>query len=325
MDGDLLVAKAIDWRNLPVHPAADLLPPLTDDELADLAADIKANGLNHPIVLAHWTDEHGDIIEGVIDGRHRLKACEIAGVEPRFERANGTTKLFRFAVSENISRRHLSTGQIAMTLALARRAAPEEFRPDPVKIQSRGRGRPKDPQSDHALARIAGIPQQRITEAELVIKHAPTLVPKVMSNAMRLDNAYRQAASVKKAEDWADKGMELLRKAAPDLAARVDRDEISLDEAQVLLDASQKVERERRHTVLHGLSDFLRQGRQLANFPEHARELPTWLEVEEYAEEFRQYFKGGIDEFKSATEVLDDAIATIKQISEALKTSERGE
>ena len=42
--------------------------------------------------------------------------------------------------------KHLSTGQIAMTLALARRAAPDEFRPDPVENRPRGRGRPKDPQ-----------------------------------------------------------------------------------------------------------------------------------------------------------------------------------
>ena len=39
------------------------------------AADIKANGLVHPIML----DVDGKIL---VDGRNRLKACEIAGVEP---------------------------------------------------------------------------------------------------------------------------------------------------------------------------------------------------------------------------------------------------
>jgi ParB-like chromosome segregation protein Spo0J len=58
----------------PVHPIADLFPMMTDEELADLAADIKANGLLHPIVV----DKEG----ALIDGRNRARACEIAGVEP---------------------------------------------------------------------------------------------------------------------------------------------------------------------------------------------------------------------------------------------------
>ena len=58
----------------PVHPIADLFPMMTDEELANLAADIKANGLIHPIVV----DKDGVLI----DGRNRDRACEIAGIEP---------------------------------------------------------------------------------------------------------------------------------------------------------------------------------------------------------------------------------------------------
>ena len=36
---------------LAVHPVAALFPMLADDELDELAADIKANGLLQPIVL----------------------------------------------------------------------------------------------------------------------------------------------------------------------------------------------------------------------------------------------------------------------------------
>jgi ParB-like chromosome segregation protein Spo0J len=63
----------------PVHQSADLFPIMTDEELADLAADIKANGLLHPIVV----DKDGVLI----DGRNRARPCEIAEVElPSFSR-----------------------------------------------------------------------------------------------------------------------------------------------------------------------------------------------------------------------------------------------
>ncbi len=38
------------WRDqYQVHPAADVFPMMTDDALANLGEDIKANGLNIPI------------------------------------------------------------------------------------------------------------------------------------------------------------------------------------------------------------------------------------------------------------------------------------
>jgi ParB-like chromosome segregation protein Spo0J len=64
-----------------VHPLAELFPMMPPDELADLAEDIRASGLIHPIVI------DGDGV--LIDGRNRLRACEIAGVEPSFHCING--------------------------------------------------------------------------------------------------------------------------------------------------------------------------------------------------------------------------------------------
>jgi ParB-like chromosome segregation protein Spo0J len=49
-----------------VHPVANLFPMLPDDELQELADDIRANGLQHPIVL----DKDGVLI----DGRNRWAA-----------------------------------------------------------------------------------------------------------------------------------------------------------------------------------------------------------------------------------------------------------
>lgn len=91
-------------KSFAIHSLSSALPEMSEKELNDLAADIKSNGLNKPIVM----------FEGkVLDGRHRLRACEIAGVEPRFSDYKGDNPI-GFVRSENVLRRHLSTTQRAM-------------------------------------------------------------------------------------------------------------------------------------------------------------------------------------------------------------------
>jgi ParB-like chromosome segregation protein Spo0J len=60
------------------HPVAELFPILSDEELNELAADIKTNGLIFPVVL----DEKGTLI----DGRMRMEACQRAEIEPKYIR-----------------------------------------------------------------------------------------------------------------------------------------------------------------------------------------------------------------------------------------------
>jgi hypothetical protein len=65
--------------------------------------------LGHPIMMDGET---------LIDGRNRLKACEIATVEPRFEQLNGHDPV-EYILAVNVARRHLTTGQQAMAIAIA--------------------------------------------------------------------------------------------------------------------------------------------------------------------------------------------------------------
>ena len=64
-----------------VHPVAEMFPMMTEEELDELAEDIKQNGLLNPIIK-----DKDDVL---IDGRNRLEACKRAGVEPVFETLNG--------------------------------------------------------------------------------------------------------------------------------------------------------------------------------------------------------------------------------------------
>ena len=82
------------------HPASELFPMLPDEALQVLAENIKTNGLQQPIYR----------LDGkIIDGRNRMKACEIADLEPWFEDLDPgeTGDPFAFVMSLNFHRRHL--------------------------------------------------------------------------------------------------------------------------------------------------------------------------------------------------------------------------
>jgi ParB/RepB/Spo0J family partition protein len=89
-----------------VHPFAEVFPLLDDEALAELAADIRQNGQQFPIITCRGV---------IIDGRNRLKACEMAGVEPVFWIQDELTdsEITSIIISANLHRRHLTTMQRA--------------------------------------------------------------------------------------------------------------------------------------------------------------------------------------------------------------------
>ena len=116
----------LSWRDaLPIHPAAELLPLMSEQELRELGDDIQKNGLHEGVAL----------FEGqLLDGRNRLDAMEMVGAtlvtgngNPDWEnipyRNVGGRDPVSFVMSKNVRRRHLSTEQkqelIAKLLILA--------------------------------------------------------------------------------------------------------------------------------------------------------------------------------------------------------------
>ena len=59
-----------------LHPAAELFPVMDEAAFAALVADIATHGQREPILIHNGQ---------VIDGRHRLRACEQLGIEPGAE------------------------------------------------------------------------------------------------------------------------------------------------------------------------------------------------------------------------------------------------
>jgi N6-adenosine-specific RNA methylase IME4/ParB-like chromosome segregation protein Spo0J len=104
------------------HPYADILPLLEGEAFDALVADIRANGLLEPITI------HEGLI---LDGRNRHRACEAAGIEPRFLEFDGDDPL-AFVLSLNLHRRHLSESQrslVASRLANMRQGERTDLQP----------------------------------------------------------------------------------------------------------------------------------------------------------------------------------------------------
>ena len=98
-----------DDVKMKVHAAASIFPMMPDDELAELAEDIKANGLRNPLMRQDGF---------LIDGRNRLKACEMAGVKPEFVDLAEDCDPVSYILSVNIARRHMTKSQRAMAVAM---------------------------------------------------------------------------------------------------------------------------------------------------------------------------------------------------------------
>jgi len=88
------------------HEVAEIFPLMNDEEMSALRADIKANGLREPI----WTYQGK-----IIDGRNRYRACMAEDIEPVYREWEGEeSDLVAFVVSQNLNRRHLTSGQKAV-------------------------------------------------------------------------------------------------------------------------------------------------------------------------------------------------------------------
>lgn len=207
-----------------IHPVADLFPMMTGDELDDLAADIKANGLIHPIVL----DDSG----ALIDGRNRHEGCRRAEVQPTFTRMNGRDPV-AFILSSNIARRHLKKGQQALMVMIALK-----------EKCNQGSAKQNGKSATVALVDASsayGVSERYLKMAGVVIRYAPTLAENVMSTAMELPEAYEKAKAIKEEGESPEAKLTRLEATNPELAALVRSGDLTLAGA-----IAEAVERKRR-------------------------------------------------------------------------------
>jgi hypothetical protein len=127
--------KPKSWRDvLPVHPAADLFPMMSPDELKALGDDIKKYGLC--VVVTLWQAEVGAPVQ-LIDGRNRLDASEAAGISVLNRQgdeldcrlcnwARPGSDPYELVLTLNMHRRHLTPEQKRDVIAKLIKAQPEK-------------------------------------------------------------------------------------------------------------------------------------------------------------------------------------------------------
>lgn len=121
-------------QDVPVHPAAKMLPMMSKAEIKQLAEDIGENGMHEPIWF--YTDDAGNT--SVLDGRNRIEALQLLGIHAVNDIQPGTAHapvanylddhsgvdVNTFVLSLNVRRRHLTSDQKRKVIKVYIKALP---------------------------------------------------------------------------------------------------------------------------------------------------------------------------------------------------------
>jgi 16S rRNA G966 N2-methylase RsmD len=174
-----------------VHEVAALFPLMEDSAFEWLVESIRDDGQQEPI----WLDSNGVLL----DGRNRLRACQVLGIEPRYAAYRGDDPV-GFIIRANVHRRHLTQGQRAM-LAMellphyeaeaARRKAQAPGQPRGAKESDRAGLHTEMGRAVEQVAKAIGSSGRAVAQAKRVSAQSPDLAQKVMSGELALNRAER--------------------------------------------------------------------------------------------------------------------------------------
>jgi len=167
------------------HPACLLFPEMGRQEIQALAEDIKVRGLLNSIVMYQGK---------VLDGRSRLAACRLARVEPTFIEWKGKGSPTEWGISQNLFRRHLTSGQRAVVaydlLPMMEVEAKERQR------LSKGRGKKGSQdcatlngKASELAARVARTSARYVQTIKSIGVVAPELIPEIRSGLLSVSDA----------------------------------------------------------------------------------------------------------------------------------------
>lgn len=233
-----------------VHPAAQMFPMMEGEAFDAFVDDINKHGLQQPIAV---------LPDGsILDGRNRLRACEVLGVEPWTVTVDPESPL-AYVLSANKHRRHLTSSQLA---ALAVEELPK-FRAEAKERQREGgkkagRNRPQqvpekvpepiartDGETRVRAAKAFGTNPKYVETAQKVKNDAPDLFEKIKEGTISVHAAQTECAkrTGKRAEIVANAAFNR----AADFVGRIEG--VAGYCAKVSVDAIRRDERLRQHWI----------------------------------------------------------------------------
>jgi len=175
------MAKAYEF-----HDLANIFPLIAGDRFDSLVESIKANGLREDI----W------LYEGkILDGRNRYLACQVADVEPRFQKYDGKNPV-AFVIDYNLERRHLNESQ--RSIAAARLANMQ---------QGQRADRSIDPSTTQpTAAKLLNVSVPSVKRAKVVLeKGTPEQIQAVERGERKVSQVANEIKATEKREALAEK------------------------------------------------------------------------------------------------------------------------
>ena len=174
------------------HAVSKVWGDMPSDELLALSLDIEANGQQEPVFVINNNE--------VVDGWHRFRACQMAQKPVQVKDLPRDVDLFKFVVSKNLHRRHLTASQRACIAvealpelekrAKARQKAVGGVNPGPLpeKIPEALKGDARD----HAAEQFQVNPRY-ISDVKRIAAEEPELYDAIRTGDMSLPEAKREA------------------------------------------------------------------------------------------------------------------------------------
>ena len=207
--------NGIEYPVSDAHPAAEVLPWMSDEDLNKLADDIQEKG--QAVAIMRTMDEQ------IIDGRNRELACRMRGIKPLYKTVSMSwEEIVGIVVSLNMPRRHLTPSQRAMAAAeFANMLLGHNQHGGEGRHQCRPSDETQEKQavSQKQAAEMMDVSERSVRNAKAVQRDAPELVETVKEGKLDVTTAAKVAKLPAKERKKVAKAADPKKKAKEVLAA----------------------------------------------------------------------------------------------------------